>query len=47
LRKTTKNGNVIYINTENNEEYYQIKPNGNLDVFDNYGYIATYKKTRN
>ena len=28
------------------EEYYQILPNGNLAVFDNYGYIATYKKSR-
>jgi len=48
LRKTKRNGKEIYIDTEslNEEEYYRIEPNGNLAVFDNHGYIATYKKIK-
>jgi len=44
LKKTIRNGNVIYINTNNMEEYYQILPDGNLAVFDKFGYIRTYNK---
>jgi len=46
LKKTIRDGNVIYVETNNWEEYYRILPDGNLAVFDNYGYIATYKKIK-
>jgi len=45
LKKITKNGKVVYLDTDNNEEYYRIDSNGDLSVFDNYGYITTYKKS--
>jgi hypothetical protein len=46
LTKTTKNGKVIFLDNENGEEYYRIEPNGDLAVFDIYGYITTFKKSK-
>jgi len=47
LVKTKKNGQIVYKDVEEDcEEYYRIDSNGNLLVYDNYGYIATYKKVK-
>lgn len=44
LKKITRNGESIYkVTEEGYSEYYRIEPNGDLSVFDNLGYIATYK----
>lgn len=46
LERIIKNGVTIYKNSDYNyDDYYIINQDNNLEVFDNYGYIATYKRT--
>lgn len=46
LKRIIKNGVTIYKNSDYGyDDYYIINQNNNLEVFDNYGYIATYKRT--
>ena len=46
LKRIIKNGVTIYKNSEYGyDDYYIINQDNNLEVFDNYGYIATYKRT--
>ena len=35
---------IFYVTDYGYEEYYIVTKNGNLNVYDNLGYIATYKK---
>jgi ribosomal protein S27E len=48
LVKISKNGQVCYddLDDEDRDEHYRIEDNGDLSVYDNYGYIATYKKVK-
>ncbi len=47
LKRIKKNGQIVYDDIEEGyDEYYQIDNSGNLSVFDNWGYIATYKKAK-
>lgn len=46
LKRIIKNGVTIYKNSDSYyDDYYIINQDNNLEVFDNYGYIATYKRT--
>lgn len=46
LKRIIKNGVTIYKNSDYGyDDYYIINQNNNLEVYDNYGYIATYKRT--
>lgn len=46
LTRIIKNGVTIYKNSDSYyDDYYIINQDNNLEVFDNYGYIATYKRT--
>lgn len=46
LKRIIKNGVTIYKNSDSYyDDYYIINQYNNLEVFDNYGYIATYKRT--
>ena len=46
LKRIIKNGVTIYKrNDYGYDDYYIINQDNNLEVFDNYGYIATYKRT--
>ena len=46
LKRIIKNGVTIYKNSDYGyDDYYIINQDNNLEVFDNYGYIATYKRT--
>lgn len=46
LKQIIKNGVTIYKNSDYGyDDYYIINQDNNLEVFDNYGYIATYKRT--
>ena len=46
LKRIIKNGVTIYKNSDDGyDDYYIINQDNNLEVFDNYGYIATYKRT--
>lgn len=46
LKRIIKNGVTIYKNSDYDyDDYYIINQYNNLEVFDNYGYIATYKRT--
>lgn len=46
LKRIIKNGVTIYKNSNYGyDDYYIINQDNNLEVFDNYGYIATYKRT--
>lgn len=46
LERIIKNGVTIYKNSDYGyDDYYIINQDNNLEVFDNYGYIATYKRT--
>ncbi|HLV23313.1 MAG TPA: hypothetical protein VKY36_00855 [Moheibacter sp.] len=48
LRKTTKNGKTIFIDTNPNHinlnQKFIIEGNGDLSVYDNFGFVTTYKK---
>lgn len=47
LFKIKKGERILYYSSEDEDlEYYQIDNNGNLSVFDNFGYIATYTRIR-
>ncbi|RZK04548.1 MAG: hypothetical protein EOO46_16460 [Flavobacterium sp.] len=43
LIKKTKNGKTIFKDTEHPEQYYLLENNGDLSVYDNYGFVATFK----
>ena len=46
LERIIKYGVTIYKNSDYGyDDYYIINQDNNLEVFDNYGYIATYKRT--
>ena len=46
LTRIIKNGVTIYKNSDSYyDDYYIINQDNNLEVFDNYGYISTYKRT--
>lgn len=46
LKRIIKYGVTIYKNSDSYyDDYYIINQDNNLEVFDNYGYIATYKRT--
>lgn len=46
LKRIITNGVTIYKNSDYGyDDYYIINQDNNLEVFDNYGYIATYKRT--
>lgn len=46
LKRIIKYGVTIYKNSDYGyDDYYIINQDNNLEVFDNYGYIATYKRT--
>ena len=46
LKQIIKNGVTIYKKSDDGyDDYYIINQDNNLEVFDNYGYIATYKRT--
>ena len=48
LVKTQKNRSMVYEDRESGrDEYYKIESNGNLSVYDDLGYVATYKKFNN
>lgn len=46
LIKTTKNGKTIFKDTEHPEQFFLLENNGDLSVYDNYGFVATYKKLK-
>lgn len=43
LIKKIKNGKTIYKDTEHPEQFYLLEDNGDLSVYDNYGFVATFK----
>lgn len=46
LKRIITNGVTIYKNSDYGyDDFYIINQDNNLEVFDNYGYIATYKRT--
>ena len=44
LIKKQKDGKTIFMDTEHTEQYFLIDENGDLSVYDNYGFVETYKK---
>jgi uncharacterized membrane protein YvbJ len=46
LIKTKKNGKTIFKDTEHPEQFFLLENNGDLSVYDNYGFVATYKKLK-
>lgn len=46
LIKTKKNGKTIFKDTEHPEQFFLLESNGDLSVYDNYGFVATYKKLK-
>lgn len=44
LKEEYLNGFRVFFDKVNTAQYYIIEKNGNLSAFDNYGWIATYKK---
>lgn len=44
--KVTKNGKTIFKDTEHPEQYFLLEKNGDLSVYDNYGFFTTYKKIK-
>ncbi|HMC86529.1 MAG TPA: hypothetical protein VKI61_13470 [Chitinophagaceae bacterium] len=39
LKKTLKDGKVIYKDLENRGQYFRVEDNGNLSVYDKDGYV--------
>lgn len=46
LRKTNRNGEQIFIDMGDPSQYYKINAKGNLEAFDNQGWIVTYQKIK-
>lgn len=46
LQEEYLNGYRVFFDKGNIEQYYIVEENGNLSVFDNYGWIATYRKIK-
>ena len=46
LKEEYLNGYRVFFDKGNIEQYYIVEKNGNLSVFDNYGWIATYRKIK-
>ncbi|HMT74669.1 MAG TPA: hypothetical protein PKA77_11425 [Chitinophagaceae bacterium] len=46
LRKTKHKEDEIFIDADEPSQYYKINKKGNLDVFDNYGWVVTYQKIK-
>lgn len=46
LKEEYLNGYSVFFDKGNIEQYYIVEKNGNLSVFDNYGWIATYRKIK-
>ena len=46
LQEEYLNGYRVFFDKSNIEQYYIVEENGNLSVFDNYGWIATYRKIK-
>ena len=42
LREQYLNGFRVFFDKEHTEEYYIVEKNGDLSVFDNFGFIGTY-----
>lgn len=46
LKEEYLNGYRVFFDKGNVEQYYIVEENGNLSVFDSYGWIATYRKIK-
>lgn len=46
LIKTQKNGKTVFKDTEHPEQFFLLENNGDLSVYDNYGFVSTYKKLK-
>ena len=46
LIKTQKNEKTIFKDTEHQEQFFIVENNGDLSVYDNYGFVSTYKKLK-
>lgn len=46
LKKEKRKGKTIFKDTEHPEQYYVLENNGDLSVFDNYGFVESYKRLK-
>lgn len=44
--KSKRKGKTIYLDTEHPEQYFFINKDGDLEVYDNFGYFATFRRSR-
>lgn len=46
LRKSTFKGKTIFKDIEHPEQFFLLEDNGNLSVYDNYGFVVRYKRLK-